>query len=140
MHHPRDASSKGRITQGSHHLRDATSKGRIIQGTHHPRSASFGNTSFGDTSSWHHCRLRKFLLKLKLAPLWRSYFLLLVSHVVYLLYEVFKIARFSHVVATFAKILIATLAKISLYLVRFCSKLLLEERIFILAKMTRFAC
>ena len=36
----RDASSKGRIDQGTHRPRDAPSRGRIVQGTHRPRDAS----------------------------------------------------------------------------------------------------
>jgi hypothetical protein len=37
----RDASSKGRIGQGTHRPRDASSKRLIVQGTYHPRDASF---------------------------------------------------------------------------------------------------
>jgi hypothetical protein len=35
-----EASSLGRIVQGTHRPRDASSKGRIVHGTHRPRDAS----------------------------------------------------------------------------------------------------
>ncbi len=73
-HISRDASSKGRIVQGTHRSRDASFKGRIVQGTHRPRDEPFkgrivqgthrsrdvcfqknrtGNCTYGDASSWH---------------------------------------------------------------------------------------
>jgi hypothetical protein len=44
----RDASSRGRIVQGTHRPGDASIKGRIFQETH-----SFVDTSVEDTLSWH---------------------------------------------------------------------------------------
>ncbi len=51
--HLRDASSKGRIVQGTHRPRDAPSKGHTVQGTHRPRDAlpigrNIRDFSFGD--------------------------------------------------------------------------------------------
>ncbi len=114
MHHLRDASSKrssskGRIIQGKHHPRNASSKGCHRSGTHRLGTRRHGIIVGCENFIFVKTETDTFVAR-------RNYFLLRVSHIVYQLYEVFKTSKFSHAVATFAQILITTLAKMSLTL------------------------
>ncbi len=80
-HRPRDASSKESLVQRMHRPRDKSSKERSVQGTQRPRDASSqgciveeltsGDTSAGDTLSWHPYATKSSIEKLPF--IWSTY-------------------------------------------------------------------